>query len=80
MNRQFELSEQDKNLIEKYLSSGAYTDANQIISKSLNMFDVEQQKLKALKEAIQEGIDSGVAQGFSFDNFRNEMAEKHSQK
>ena len=79
MNSQIELSERNKTVIEKYLSSGAFTDVNQIISKSLNMFDEEQQKLKALKDAIQEGIDSGIVKEFTFDRFRKEMDEKYGQ-
>lgn len=69
------LSEQNAAVVNEQLASGKFGDPNDMIEAGLNLLQ-EKQKIAALKEAIQEGIDSGIAEGFTFEKHREKMRRK----
>ncbi len=46
--------------IERRISTGRYKNASELIRAALRLLEEEELKVKALKEAMQEGIDSGL--------------------
>jgi antitoxin ParD1/3/4 len=50
--------------IQSRLSTGRYKNASEVVRAGLRLLEEEENKIIALKEAIQEGIDSGIANGF----------------
>lgn len=46
------------------VSSGRYKNVSEVIRAGLRLLENEEAKVIALKNAIQEGIDSGIAQDF----------------
>lgn len=50
--------------IENRISEGHYKNASEVIRAGLRLLEEEENKIQALKKAIREGIDSGMAKNF----------------
>ena len=58
------------------VSIGRYKNADEVIRAALRLLEDEQSKIKALKEAIQKGLDSPSVENFDFEaNLKNLKAE-----
>ena len=52
------------NFIQNRISAGRYKNASEVVRAGLRLLEEEENRMLALKEAIQEGIDSGIAYDF----------------
>ncbi len=52
------------NFVRNQVSTGRYKNVSEVIRAGLRLLEDEESKLVALRNAIQEGIDSGIAQDF----------------
>ena len=50
--------------VQESISKGRYKNVSEVIRAGLRLLEEEESKVIALKNAIQEGIDSGIAYGF----------------
>jgi antitoxin ParD1/3/4 len=50
--------------VSKQVSEGRYKNVSEVIRAGLRLLENEENKVIALKHAIQEGIDSGIAEDF----------------
>ena len=50
--------------VDSKVAQGRYKNASEVIRAGLRLLEEEEQKFYALRKAIQEGIDSGVAEDF----------------
>jgi antitoxin ParD1/3/4 len=50
--------------IEESVLSGRYSNASEVVRAGLRMLEEEENRLSALKKAIQEGLDSGIVYDF----------------
>ena len=66
MNRNTSISIGDHfdNFIQSRILSGRYKNASEVVRAGLRLLEEEESKMIALREAIQEGINSGIAYGF----------------
>lgn len=55
--------------IEQLVKQGRFGSASEAIRAGLRLLEEREAKLAALRNAIQEGIDSGPAEAFDFDEF-----------
>lgn len=53
--------------IKSRISSGRYKNASEVVRAGLRLLEEEENKIMALRAAIQEGIESGYAQDFDPD-------------
>ncbi|HRN46593.1 MAG TPA: type II toxin-antitoxin system ParD family antitoxin [Niabella sp.] len=60
------------NFVSSQVSSGRYKNVSEVIRAGLRLLEDEENKVIALRNAIQEGIDSGIAHDFN--------PQKHLQK
>jgi antitoxin ParD1/3/4 len=51
--------------VSSQVSAGRYKNVSEVIRAGLRLLEVEENKVIALKNAIQEGIDSGIAHDFN---------------
>jgi len=64
--------------IKSRISTGRYKNASEVVRAGLRLLEEEENKTMALREAIQEGIDSGIAQDFNPETLlRNLKAKKN---
>ncbi len=51
--------------VENRISEGRYKNASEVIRAGLRLLEEEENKMIALKKAIREGLDSGIAKEFN---------------
>lgn len=64
--------------VKEQVSEGRYKNVSEVIRAGLRLLENEEDKSRALKHAIQEGIDSSIAH--DFDAKKNLDALKSNQK
>ena len=66
MNRNTSISIGDyfDNFIKNRISAGRFKNASEVVRAGLRLLEEEENKLIALRDAIQEGIESGIAYDF----------------
>lgn len=55
--------------VQSQVSTGRYNNVSEVIRAGLRLLENEESKVTALKQAIQDGIDSGIA--YNFDSKKN---------
>jgi antitoxin ParD1/3/4 len=58
------------------VSIGRYKNVSEVIRAGLRLLEDEESKVIALRKAIQEGIDSGIAHNFNPDKHLQELKAK----
>ena len=66
-----------EDFVDNKVSQGRYKNASEVIRAGLRLLEEEENKMQILKNAIQEGIDSGIAKNFNpkahFELLRTKM-------
>lgn len=62
--------------IQSRISQGRYNNASEVVRAGLRLLEEEENKIIALREAIQEGIDSGIANDFDPRSHLKELKAK----
>ena len=61
------------NFIQSRISAGRFKNASEVVRAGLRLLEEEENKIIALREAIQEGIDSGIAYDFDPKSHLNKL-------
>ena len=65
--------------IQSRIREGRFKNVSEVIRAGLRLLEEEESKTAALKSAIQEGIDSGIAHDFNpKEHLKSLKAKKHS--
>ena len=67
-NTSVSLGDYFEEFVENTIAEGRYKNASEVIRAGLRLLQEEENKVAALKTAIQEGISSGVAKDFNPKN------------
>lgn len=59
--------------VQTQVSAGRYKNVSEVIRAGLRLLENEESKAIALKKAIQEGMESGIAQDFDPDKHLQEL-------
>lgn len=63
--------------VQKQVSTGRYKNVSEVIRAGLRLLENEERKVLALRNAIQEGLDSALVEDFDFeDNLKRLKTEK----
>ena len=62
--------------VQTQVSAGRYKNVSEVIRAGLRLLENEESKVVALRNAIQEGIDSGIAHDFDPDKHLQELKAK----
>ena len=68
-NTSIALGDHFQGFVREQISRGRFGSASEVIRAGLRLLEEHDVKLAALRNAIQEGIDSGPAEPFDFDEF-----------
>lgn len=77
-NTSIALGEHFEEFIKYRISEGRYKNASEVIRAGLRLLEEEEQKFHALRNAIQEGIDSGIAVNFDPKKHLQELKKSKS--
>lgn len=75
-NTSISLGDHFENFVEESLSLGRYQNASEVIRAGLRLLEIEENKLIALKKAIDEGVNSGINSDFNPQNHLEIMKKK----
>ena len=64
------------NFVKSNINKGRYKNVSEVIRAGLRLLEEHKNKVQSLKTAIQEGVDSGIAEDFNPDNFLEKMKSK----
>jgi antitoxin ParD1/3/4 len=64
--------------VQLQVSAGRYKNVSEVIRAGLRMLETEESKTIALKNAIEEGIDSGIAHDFNSENHLQELKARRN--
>ena len=64
------------NFIQNRISAGRFKNASEVVRAGLRLLEAEENRIIALREAIQEGIESGVAIDFDPDSYLERLKAK----
>ncbi len=62
--------------VKNRVTEGRYKNVSEVIRAGLRLLEEEETKVKALKNAVQEGIDSGIASDFEPEKHLKSLKEK----
>ncbi|HZW77936.1 MAG TPA: type II toxin-antitoxin system ParD family antitoxin [Flavobacteriaceae bacterium] len=78
-NTSISLGNYFESFVKNRITEGRYKNASEVIRAGLRLLEERENKVQALKNAIQEGIDSGINEDFDADGFLNKLkTRKHS--
>lgn len=63
--------------VQSQVSAGRYKNVSEVIRAGLRLLENEESKAIALRNAIQEGIDSGIAHDFDSEKHLRELKSRH---
>jgi len=67
-NTSISIGDNFDNFIQNRISAGRFKNASEVVRAGLRLLEAEENRIIALREAIQEGIESGVAYDFDPDS------------
>ena len=76
-NTSISLGEHFEIFISKKIGSGRYHSASEVIRAGLRLLEQEEQKVEAIRSALEIGEKSGIAQDF---NFQDHLKSLHSKQ
>jgi antitoxin ParD1/3/4 len=76
-NTSISLGDHFEDFILSKIGSGRYQSASEVIRAGLRLLEQEEQKIEALKIALETGENSGVIQDFNPPNHLHDLHEKH---
>ena len=75
-NTSIALGEHFQSFVEEQIASGRFGSVSEVVRAGLRLLEEREAKLDALRHAVKEGIESGPAEPFDFDEF---MSSKESE-
>lgn len=69
-----------EDFIQASILSGRYSNASEVVRSGLRLLEDQEQKIAALRSAIEEGMNSGIVEDFDSQEFLQQMkARKHGE-
>ena len=69
-----------EDFIQASISSGRYINASEVVRSGLRLLEDQEQKMAALRSAIEEGMNSSIVEDFDSQEFLQQMkARKHGE-
>lgn len=75
-NTSISLGDYFDKFVQSHLTTGRYKNASEVIRAGLRLLEEEENKIIALRNAIQEGMKSGIAHNFKPEEHLEELKAK----
>lgn len=77
-NTSISLGDYFDQFVQTQISTGRYKNVSEVIRAALRLLENEESKAVALRNAIQEGIDSGIAHDYDADKHLKELKARRN--
>ncbi|RZK01676.1 MAG: type II toxin-antitoxin system ParD family antitoxin [Flavobacterium sp.] len=75
-NTSISLGNHFETFIENSVSKGRFSNASEVVRAGLRLLEEEEEKVVALRNAVLEGIESGIAENFDSKKFLQQLKAK----
>ena len=75
MSRSISLSIQSEKILKRALENGRFKSADEVVSAAFQLLHDEEQRIAALNDAIEEGVNSGWVSDFDAAAYLKEIKE-----
>jgi antitoxin ParD1/3/4 len=75
-NTSISLGSHFENFIESTVNNGRYSNASEVVRAGLRLLEDEENRIISLRNAIKEGIESGIAEDFEPKKFLESLKER----
>ena len=65
-----------EDFIQSSIQSGRYNNASEVVRSGLRLLEDREQKMAALRSAIEVGLNSGIVEDFDSKDFLQQMKER----
>jgi antitoxin ParD1/3/4 len=76
-NTSISLGDHFESFIQERISTGRYNSASEVVRTALRLLEAEENKIRALRAAIEEGERSGLVEDFNPKAFLEDLHRKH---
>lgn len=70
------LGQHFEEFIQASIMSGRYNNASEVVRSGLRLLEDREQKMAALRSAIEKGLNSGIEEDFDSQDFLPQMKER----
>jgi antitoxin ParD1/3/4 len=77
-NTSISIGEYFDDFIQNRISAGRFKNASEVVRAGLRLLEEEENRIIALREAVQEGIESGIAYDFNPELHLKELKAKRT--
>jgi antitoxin ParD1/3/4 len=75
-----QIAEDFGTFIDQKVSDGLYSSREEVVEAGLRLLKEQDQELEAIRQALIEGEESGIAEDFDPDSFLGRMRQKYAAK
>jgi antitoxin ParD1/3/4 len=72
-NPSITLDDHSSEFVAREITAGRYSSASDVVSAGLRLLETEEEKLIALRSALEDGEASGIAEGDAFERVRGQL-------
>jgi antitoxin ParD1/3/4 len=76
-NTSISLGDHFEEFIQQKISTGRYSSASEVVRTALRLLEDEEQRMKTLRRALEEGVESGFVDDFNRKNHLEYLHNKH---
>lgn len=76
-NTSISLGDHFESFIQEGISTGRYSSASEVVRTALRLLEAEENKIKALRAALEVGERSGLVEDFNPKAFLEDLHRKH---
>ncbi|REE05888.1 type II toxin-antitoxin system ParD family antitoxin [Marinoscillum furvescens] len=77
-NTSISLGDYFDNFVKQSVTEGRFKNVSEVVRAGLRLLEEEERKVTSLKQAIQEGVDSGVAEDFDPSTHLDQLKSSRS--
>lgn len=76
-NTSISLGDHFEDFIQREIATGKYSSASEVVRTALRLLEAEENKIKLLRQAIEEGENSGYIENFDREKHLQSLHQKH---
>ncbi|MFC2079859.1 type II toxin-antitoxin system ParD family antitoxin [Bacteroidota bacterium] len=76
-NTSISLGDHFEDFIQREISNGRYSSASEVVRTALRLLEAEENKVKFIRQALEDGENSGFIENFDREKHLHSLHQKH---